>query len=174
MRRNGRDLSQSIADNAEERLVVAATVSGAGGEHECVRSGDVGGAERWDSDVRLSNQGSINGAEGGICCFLSIVGRLNKLDNNAAFGGRVGLLLPLGPPRNDGVPHRGGSGGFLGGGSSSGGRLCSGGCVGRLRGGCGRGRLLGGGGGGGRVTSNERGQLLRNYRDLLLQSSEVL
>jgi hypothetical protein len=61
--RNGGDLGQGIADDTEERLVVAATVSGAGGEHEGVRSGDVGGVGRRDSDVRVSQQGSVDGAQ---------------------------------------------------------------------------------------------------------------
>jgi hypothetical protein len=131
--RYGGDVGQSIADNAEERFVVAATVPGAGGEHEGVRSGDVGGVERWDSDVRVSHQGSVDGAEGGVCCFLSVVGGLSKLDNDAAFGGRVDLLPPLGLSRNDRLPC----------GIDVLGRL-RGGCAGRLRGGCGRDRLLGG------------------------------
>jgi hypothetical protein len=104
VRRNGGDLGEGIADDSEERLVFAATVPGAGGEHEGVRSGDIGGVEWWDGDVRVSHQGSVDGAEGGVCCFLSIVGCLSKLDNDAAFGGRVYLLPPLGLSRNDGLP----------------------------------------------------------------------
>jgi hypothetical protein len=34
--------------------------------------------------------------KGGIGCFLAIVGRLDKLDNDAAFGRRVDLLPSLG------------------------------------------------------------------------------
>jgi hypothetical protein len=179
--RYGGDLGEGIADDAEERLVVAASVSGAGSEHEGVRSGDIGGIEWWDGDVRVSHQGSVDGAEGGIGCFLSVVGRFSKLDNDATFGGRVGLLPPFGLPRNNGFPCGiGGLGGScegrLCGGDGGGcrGRLRGGGCAGRLRGGgCGRGRLRGGGGGG-RVTSSERAQLLRNSGDLLRQRSEVL
>jgi hypothetical protein len=149
MGRYGGDLGQGIADDAEERLVLAATVSGAGSEHEGVRSGDIGGVEWWDGDVWVSHQGSVDGAEGGVCCFLSVVGRLSKLDNDAAFGGRVYLLPPLGLSRNDGLPCGVDILGRL-----RGGRL-RGGCAGRLRGGACGGRLLGGGGGG-RVTCGER------------------
>jgi hypothetical protein len=49
--RYGGDLGEGIADDSEERLVFAATVPGAGGEHEGVRSGDIGGVEWWDGDV---------------------------------------------------------------------------------------------------------------------------
>jgi hypothetical protein len=94
--RNGGDLGQGVADDAEERLVVAAMVPGAGTEHEGVRPGNVSGVEWWDTDVRVSHQGSVDGAEGGVCRFLSVVGRLSKLENDAAFGGRVDLLPPLG------------------------------------------------------------------------------
>jgi hypothetical protein len=118
--RNGVDLGQGIANDTEERLVV---VSGAGGEHDGVRSGDVGGVERRDSDVRVSQQSSVDRVEGDVSCFRSVVGRLSKLDNDTAFAGREGLLPSLGLPRNDGVPCRtdvlgsGSSGGFRGGGS---------------------------------------------------------
>jgi hypothetical protein len=171
MRRNGRDHRQSIEDNAEKRLVVATTAARAGGEHEGVRSGNIGGVEWRDGDVRVSHQGSVHGAEGGVGGFLGIVGRLSKLDNDATFGGWVDLLPPLGLSRNDGLPC-----GIDVLGRLRGGRLRGGGCGrGRLRvGGCGRGRLLGGGGGGGRVTSSERAQLLRNSGDLLRQRSKVL
>jgi hypothetical protein len=50
----------------------------------------------------VSYQGSVDGAEGGVGCLLSVVGRLSKLDNDAAFSGRADLLPPLGLSRNDG------------------------------------------------------------------------
>jgi hypothetical protein len=170
---------QGIAEDSEERLVVAATAMGAGGEHEGIRSSEICGVDWQDDDIRVGHQGSIDIAEAGVSCFPSIekLQVLRKLDNDAAFDGRVGLLRPLDPPRDNGVPL---GISCLGGGCGCrlcGGRLLGGGC-GRSRllgGGCG-GRLRGGGGGGGRVTLSERGpsQLLRNSSDLFRQSSEVL
>jgi hypothetical protein len=121
------NLGEGIADDAEEWLVVAAMVSGASSEHKGVRSGFIGGVEWWDSDVRVSHQGSVDGAEGGIGCFLSAVGRLSKLDNDATFGGWVDLLPPLGLSQNDRLPC---GIGVLGSGGSGG--LCGGGCQPKL------------------------------------------
>jgi hypothetical protein len=118
----------------------------------------------------VSHQGSVDGAEGGVCCFLSVIGHLRKLNNDAAFGGRVDLLPPLGLSRNDGLLCGIDILGRLRRGRD---RLCSSGCADSLCGGGRGGRLLGGCGSG-RVTRRERRQLLRNGGDLLRQSSKVL
>jgi hypothetical protein len=55
VRRDGGNLGQGITHDTEQRLVIAAAMPGAGGEYEGIRLGDIGGVERWDSEVRLSN-----------------------------------------------------------------------------------------------------------------------
>jgi hypothetical protein len=70
VRRDGGNLGQGITHDTEQRLVIAAAVPGAGGEHEGIRLGDIGGVERWDSEVRLCNLLVVEGVRSDVLFLL--------------------------------------------------------------------------------------------------------
>jgi hypothetical protein len=58
------DLRQSIEDNAEEPLIIAAAVPWAGSENELVGSRAKGDVQWWYGDIEVPYQGAVNSAEG--------------------------------------------------------------------------------------------------------------
>jgi hypothetical protein len=83
VRRDGGNLGQDITHDTEQRLVIAAAVPGAGGEHQGIRLGDIGGVERWTvkSGCPTTSEGSSFGR------FQRVIGHLGGLDADAAFCG---------------------------------------------------------------------------------------